>query len=204
MPEAGYACVSSVGSAADRARKLARAPGRDQARPAGAAVHRGRRLQRWLAGRRDASAADASARGCDRAATCGQPTADVACPPPATVPGRCPAGFAALSGPDANPALCYRRLGRPMVITYAAISPAPGFSDQAPYYALNVTLPASDRAALQAITTSAHGRKLAVIVAGQAWVIFEERGALTLGGFQILVSTRRQADELLRILGQPA
>jgi len=125
-------------------------------------------------------------------------------PPPATVPGRCPAGFAALSGPDANPALCYRRLGRPMVITYAAISPAPGFSDQAPYYALNVTLPASDRAALQAITTPAHGRKLAVIVAGQAWVIFEERGALTLGGFQILVSTRRQADELLRILGQPA
>jgi hypothetical protein len=123
-------------------------------------------------------------------------------PPPTTVHSRCPAGFAVLSGPDADPALCYRRLGRPMTITYAAISPVQQLSDQGPY-ALDVTLRTSDRAALQAITTPSHGRQLAVIVAGQAWTIFEEKGALTLGDFQILVSTKRQADELLRILSQP-
>jgi hypothetical protein len=126
-------------------------------------------------------------------------------PPPSTaVHGRCPAGFAALSGPDADPALCYQQLGGPMTITYAAISPVQQYSSQGPH-GLLVTVRTGDRAALEAITTRAEGHQLAVIVASHAWSIPEiNDGPLTLGQFEILVRTRQQADGLLRILEQPS
>jgi hypothetical protein len=66
-------------------------------------------------------------------------------------------------------------------------------------------LRAGDRAALQTITMRAEGHRLAIIVAGQAWSISEViDGPLTLGVFEILVSTRQQVDELLRTLEQPS
>jgi len=125
-------------------------------------------------------------------------------PPPSTaVRGRCPAGFAALSGQDADPARCYKQLGGPMTVTYAAISPVP-YSAPGPY-GLTVFVRAGDRAALAAITTRAEGHQLAMIVASQAWSIPEViDGPLTGGVFEILVQTRQQADELLRILEQPS
>lgn len=122
-------------------------------------------------------------------------------PPPSTaVYGRCPAGLAALSGPDADPALCYQHLGGPMTITYAAISPVIPNAGPGPY-GLVVTVRMGDRAALEAITRRAEGHWLAIIVAGRAWSILEMiDGPLTLGEFEILVQTRQQADELRRIL----
>lgn len=125
-------------------------------------------------------------------------------PPPSTARGRCPAGFAALSGPDADPALCYHQLGRAITITYAAISLIPPYASPPMPYALVLILRADDRAPLEAITARAAGHQLAIIVAGQAWSISEViDGPLSQGSFEILVSTRQQADELLRILGQP-
>jgi hypothetical protein len=107
-------------------------------------------------------------------------------------------------GPAADPALCYQQLTGPMTITYAAISPVLPPSGP-PLYGLDVTLRAGDRAALEAITTRAERHWLAVIVGGQAWSILQViDGPLTIGNFEILVQTRRQAEELLRILEQPS
>ncbi len=59
-------------------------------------------------------------------------------------------------------------------------------------------------AVLQAITTQAAGHQVAFIVAGRAWAIpYVPAGPLTHGQFEILVRTRQQASDLLRILGQP-
>jgi hypothetical protein len=126
-------------------------------------------------------------------------------PPPSTASrGRCLAGFAALSGPDADPALCYRRLGGPMMITDAAISLIPG-PTQGPW-TLAITVPAGDLAALAGLLKRAVGHQLAVIVAGQAWSIPEVIKAPPLidDQFDVLVATRQQADELLRILSHPS
>lgn len=124
-------------------------------------------------------------------------------PPPSTARGSCPAGFAALPGPGADPDLCYHQLGRPMTITYAAIALIP---PQTPpmSYGLAISLRRGDRARLQAITTQAAGHQVAFIVAGRAWAIpYVPAGPLTHGQFEILVPTRQQASDLLRILGQP-
>jgi hypothetical protein len=97
-----------------------------------------------------------------------------------------------------------------MTITYAAVtSVQPSCDqapcDQAPYYWLNVTLRAADRPALRAIITRAHGHQLAIIIAGQAWSITKVLGGpLANGLFEIVVATRRQADQVLRLLGQPS
>jgi hypothetical protein len=123
-------------------------------------------------------------------------------PPPSTARGRCPAGFAVLSGPDADPALCYHQLGRPMTITYAALELVQPLIQGT--YGVDLTVRTGDRAPLEAITERAAGHRLAIIVAGQAWMISEViDGPLTQGFLEILVSTRQQADELLRILGLP-
>jgi hypothetical protein len=116
--------------------------------------------------------------------------------PPPTAHARCPAGFAPLSGTGADPALCYHQLGRPMTITYAAISLI-----EPPSYGVAVSLRAGDRAALTSITTRAAGHQIAVIVAGKAWLIAEmQDGPITSGQFQIFVPTMQKADDLLRIL----
>lgn len=131
-------------------------------------------------------------------------------PPPSAAPGRCSAGFAALSGPDADPAQCYRQLGHRVTITYAAVSSVQPSCDQAPcdhapYYWLDVTVRAADRPAVRTIITRAHGRQLAIVIAGQAWSITKILGGpLANGLFEILVATRRQADQVLRLLGQPS
>src|SRR5258708_39371739 len=78
---------------------------------------------------------------------------------------RCPAGLAALPGPGADPARCYRVVGRPVRITWAAIAlirqaAGPGS------YALAVTLPRDGRRGPAPVTTRAPARRPpAVIVA---------------------------------------
>lgn len=90
-----------------------------------------------------------------------------------------------------------------MTITDAAISLIPGATPGP--WTLAITVPAGDLAPLEAFLKRAVGHQLAVIVAGQAWSIPEviKASPLTDDQFDVLVSTRQQADELLRILSQP-
>jgi hypothetical protein len=121
-------------------------------------------------------------------------------PPPGTAQrSRCPAGLAAMPGPGADPARCYRVVGRPVRITSAAIAlirqaAGPGS------YALAVTVPRDGRRALTAITTRAAGRQLAVIVAGIAWDIAYIEQPVTEGAFEIPLAGKKQARNLMRML----
>ncbi|SRR5260221_10537626 len=113
---------------------------------------------------------------------------------------RCPAGLAALPGPGADPARCYRVVGRPVRITWAAIAlirqaAGPGS------YALAVTVPRDGRRALTAITTrAAAGRQLAIIVAGIAFDIAYIEQPVTEGAFEFPLAGRKQARILMRML----
>ncbi len=124
-------------------------------------------------------------------------------PPPGSARhSRCPADLAALPGPGADSARCYRLLGRPVRITSAAIAlirqAAGSYS-----YALAVTVRRGGRPALTAITTRAVGHQLAVIVAGIAWNIDHVRQPLSEGTFEILLSDSKQARILMRTLIRP-
>jgi hypothetical protein len=124
-------------------------------------------------------------------------------PPGPGAYGVCPAGSAVLAGPEADPSLCYRRLGQPAAISYASVFLARSPSSPG-RYELDVALRPGGRAALRAITTRAAGHLFAVLVAGRAWTIATlPAGPLTTGMFAIPVLTRKQANELLRLLGQP-
>lgn len=119
---------------------------------------------------------------------------------PATLPsGGCPAGYVALAG---NQGWCYSKVGTPVTITSAAVSPVTAQGPNPPQYAFTLTLPAPDVHGLTAVTTAAahvHG-PLALSVDGRTWVLPTVLGPFTGPQFQVPLLSRSQALQLQRIL----
>jgi hypothetical protein len=125
--------------------------------------------------------------------------------------GSCPAGYTRLPGPGADdpgatdgPDGCYRKTGAPVTITSAAVTyfQQPAANQQPAMYGVNVTLPASEAAALTAITTTAYHSQnsLATIVGGKTWSIAGIGDPFTGGQFVIPAQNTTQALQLLRTL----
>jgi len=120
--------------------------------------------------------------------------------------GSCPAGYTEIATyGNAGSGECYRKYGKPLTITAAAISlyhqPA-GPQGQPSMYAVVVTLSGARAAALTTITTRAYQRRdaLATVVAGKAWSIPNVLGPITGGRFEIPASSESQAIQLQRML----
>ena len=122
---------------------------------------------------------------------------------PPTPAGSCPTGSARLpKAADQFPGSgqCYRRLGKPLTITSAAVAylqqPA---ANQQP--GLGITVPAADKAALMAMTTKAYHSHdlLAIIVAGQTWAVSNVEVPFT-GRFEIPAQNAKHALQLQRTL----
>lgn len=125
---------------------------------------------------------------------------------PSTPAGSCPTGYARL--PKAaeqfpGSGQCYRRLGKPLTITSAAVTywQQPAANQQSANYGLGITVPAADRAALMAITTKAYHSHdpLAIIAVGQTWGVANVAGPFT-GQFEIPAQNAKQALQLQRTL----
>jgi hypothetical protein len=143
---------------------------------------------------------------------------------PATAAGGCPAGsvtWAALPGegfsskpvspspaPPAPPTatagpavVCYRKLGQPVTITSAAVSPVSVFRPPPPpgggavptQYGVRIALPAAGAAALTAVTTTAFDARgyLDISVSGKTWLVPQVTQPFT--NFEIFLASRDQA-----------
>jgi hypothetical protein len=129
--------------------------------------------------------------------------------PPAPA-GGCPAGFATLSAPGAGPGACYRKLGTPVTITSAAISPVsssrphppPGQQAGPVQYGFTITLAAAEVPALTAVTTTAADAQgpLAISAAGRTWVLPIVGRPFTSPQLLIPLQTKNQALQLQRTL----
>jgi hypothetical protein len=125
---------------------------------------------------------------------------------PSSPAGSCPAGSARLP-PAAEEfpgsGQCYRRLGKPLTITSAAVRylQQPATNQLPANYGLGIRVPAADRAALTAITTKAYQSRdpLAIIVAGKTWGAPNVVGPFT-GQFEIPAKSANQALQLQRTL----
>jgi hypothetical protein len=121
---------------------------------------------------------------------------------PATATGRCAAGWFALSVPGSG-GTCYRKLGTPLSITSAVVSPVSASPPGQPArYGFSVVVPAAEVAALTAVSTDAFNARgaLAVIVAGKAWLARPVAGPFRGGQFKVAFPARNQALDLYRIL----
>ena len=114
--------------------------------------------------------------------------------------GSCPTGSARL--PKAaeqfpGSGQCYRRLGKPLTITSAAVA----YLQQPANYGIGITVPAADKAALMAMTTKAYHSHdlLAIIVAGQTWAVSYVEVPFT-GRFEIRAQNAKHALQLQRTL----
>jgi len=114
--------------------------------------------------------------------------------------GSCPTGSARL--PKAaeqfpGSGQCYRRLGKPLTITSAAVA----YLQQPANYGIGITVPAADKAALMAMTTKAYHSHdlLAIIVAGQTWAVSFVEVPFT-GRFEIRAQNAKHALQLQRTL----
>ena len=125
---------------------------------------------------------------------------------PSSSAGSCPTGYARL--PKAaeqfpGSGQCYRRLGKPLTITSAAVTyvQQPAADQQPANYGLMITVPAADKAALTAITTKAYQSHdpIAIIAAGQTWGVPNVAGPFT-GRFEIPARSAKQALQLQHIL----
>jgi hypothetical protein len=143
------------------------------------------------------------------------PTAAVQAPPPSqaaaaivvtsmvsaprTPAGGCPAGYAAISVPGVDDSgLCFRQDGMAATFTSAEISWNPGISG----YQFFVTLPASEAAALKAVTTTACDSRgfTGITVEGKTWELRSAVTPLTNGRFVIQVAGKDVGLQLQRIL----
>jgi len=121
---------------------------------------------------------------------------------PSSPAGGCPADSVAVSG---GPGRCYRKLGRPVTITSAAVSahlPTPPPGQEAPPYGFIITVPAADQAALTAVTTtaaSAHGY-LSISVGGRTWLLSRVLEPFTSPHLEITFPSRNQVLQLQRLL----
>jgi hypothetical protein len=127
---------------------------------------------------------------------------------PPSPTGGCSSGYTTLAAPFPDfpevPPACYRKLGKPVTFTSAAVTMAyqPAANRQPATYGVNFTLPAAETAALTAITTKAFASRdqLAVSTAGKTWNVTMTAGPSTNGQFGILVQSKAQAVQLQRIL----
>jgi len=125
--------------------------------------------------------------------------------PPSTA-GTCPTGYASL--PKAAEQFpgggqCYRRLGKPLTITSAAVTylQQPAANQHPANYGLGISVPAADKAPLLAITTKAfHSRdQIATVVAGKTWSVANVESPFT-SQFEIPAQNAKQALQLQRLL----
>jgi hypothetical protein len=124
-----------------------------------------------------------------------------------TTAGGCPAGYVTISE---SPGPCYRKIGTPVTITYAAVSPVSALPGNAPpgqepgptAYGFTITLAAADVPALTAVTTTAADAKgpMTISVAGRTWVLPIVEEPFTSRRFQIPLQSMGQALQLQRLL----
>jgi len=127
---------------------------------------------------------------------------------PATAPGKCPAGYVALSAPG-SAGTCYRSLGAPATVTSAAVSSVfmngsspPGQPKGPASYGFRVAVSAADMAAVTAVIKRAYDAKgaLAVNVAGKTWEAPQVDAPFTGQQLEISLPSKNQALRLYRIL----
>ena len=128
---------------------------------------------------------------------------------PATAPGKCPAGYVALSTPGYT-GTCYRNLGKPVMITSAAVStvsmnrssPPPGQPKGPASYGFTIAVPAADVASVTAAIKRAYDARgaLAVNVAGKTWEAPQVDTPFLGQQLQISLPRKNQALQLYRIL----
>jgi len=127
---------------------------------------------------------------------------------PAAAPGKCPAGYVALSAP--YPGTCYRSLGTPVTITSAAVSsvsmnlssPPPGQPKGPASYGFTVAVPAPDVASVTAVIKRAYDVRgaVAVKVAGKTWEAPQVDTPFPGQQLEISLPSKSQALRLYRIL----
>ena len=127
---------------------------------------------------------------------------------PETAPGKCPAGYVALSAP--YPGTCYRSLGTPVTITSAGISsvsmnrssPPPGQPKGPASYGFTIAVPAADVTSVTAVVKRAYDARgaLAVNVAGKTWEAPQVDTPFQGQQLQISLPSKNQALQLYRIL----
>ncbi len=134
---------------------------------------------------------------------------------PSTPAGGCPAGWVALSVPGAA-GMCYRKLGTPVTLTSAAVSPvtsgptgSPAGQQPGPVhasYGFAVAVPPGDVAAVTAIIRQAYNARGAVdiSVAGKTWAAPQVIRPFPGRQFQIFMPSKSQALRLYRILVPPS
>jgi hypothetical protein len=129
---------------------------------------------------------------------------------PSTPAGSCPTGYARLTkAAEQSPGsgLCYRRIGKPLTITSAAVTylQRPAANQQPASYGLGITVSGADKAALLAITTKAfHSRdQIAIIAAGKTWAVPNVTVPFT-SQFEIPARSANQALKLQRTLNPSA
>jgi len=125
---------------------------------------------------------------------------------PATAPGKCPAGYIALSTPG-YAGTCYRSLGTPVTITSAGLSPvARQPSGHGPaIYGFRV-VPNGDMAAVTALIAQAYRSRdaLGVIVAGKLWEAPQVTAPFPAQQMQIGALSKSRAEQLYRLLVPPS
>lgn len=138
---------------------------------------------------------------------------------PPTPAGGCPGGWAALSVPG-TARTCYRKLGPPVTITSAGVSPVisgprvsppgpPGPAGQQsgpPSYGFAVAVPPGDVAAVTAVIRQAYDSRgaLDISVAGKTWAAPQVFKPFPGQQFQIFLPSRSQILRLRRILVPPS
>lgn len=124
-----------------------------------------------------------------------------------TAAGGCSDGSLALSG---GPGHCYSRIGTPVSITSATVSPVTPLQQQtpagqpasSPTDVFTITLPASDKAALTAVTTTAANAQgyLAISVASKTWLLPQVTQPFPGTRFQITLPSKNQVLQLQHTL----
>lgn len=112
--------------------------------------------------------------------------------------GRCAAGSVALAGGRGQ---CYRKIGAPVTINVAGISPIVRFGPNQDAFV--ISFPASEQSALRAVTTTAldaHGF-LVISVTGQSWLLPEVTQPFSPPGFPITLPRTARTLRLHRLLG---
>jgi hypothetical protein len=132
---------------------------------------------------------------------------------PATAPGKCPAGYVAISTPGYT-GTCYRSLGTPVMITSAAISsvsvnrssPSAGQPKGTASYVFTVAVPGVDVAAVTSVIKQAYDARgaLALNVEGKTWAAPQVDTPFSGQQLQFSLSSRNQALQLHRILVPPS
>ena len=130
---------------------------------------------------------------------------------PDIAPGKCPAGYVALSAP--YPGTCYRSLGTPVTISSAAVSSV-SMNRSSPHqasrrgpasYGFTIAVPAADVASVTAVIKRAYDARgaLAINVAGKTWETPQVDAPFPGQQLEISLPSKHQALQLYRKLVPP-